>query len=346
MDTNIQDLNSLEVELLFGIFEKLSGATDSDSLRMDIGEDILRLFGSDVLASYIWNEKSNAFESYIGINHDPSNVRRYLSHYQFRDPVTFRIRERRTATIASSVIPQKELEKTEYFNDFLMRDGLHHGIAAHAFDGDLDVGDLRIWRYKNKPAFGKREVTLLNLLIPYFRNAMRNTRIIGRVTAIEDFRQRLLEGSEAAVFLVDENGSIVHENREAQELERDSPYKHFSSLCKKIRLEMKEKRLPADEDSLSISVLKCPSHSASKRLIAVLANPARYRDIDVDSLRTKHHLTHREAEICLFVCKGSTDREIASLLGISFYTVRTHLDHVFEKLDVTTRSELVYVLLQ
>jgi DNA-binding NarL/FixJ family response regulator len=47
----------------------------------------------------------------------------------------------------------------------------------------------------------------------------------------------------------------------------------------------------------------------------------------------------------MLVCKGLTDPEIASALGIAFSTVRTHLKNLFTKLDVTTRSELIYVLL-
>lgn len=346
MVKNIQDLNSSEVGLLFNIIEKLSATTDPDSLRTNVGEDLLRLFRSDVLASYVWNDRSKTFGSYVGVNHDPSNVARYVDYYQFHDPVTFRIRERKRATVASEVIPQRELEKTEFFNDFLMRDKMHHGIAAHVFDGELDVGDLRIWRYKDRPPFGRREVELFSLLLPHFRNAMRNARIIGKVQGAKEFVQGLLEDTDVAVFVIDENGSIIHENIGAQEIEKDSSYIHFSSLCKKICLEMKEKQLPLGSKRVSISVLKYPSSDDPKTATAVLAASPQHKEIDIDLLRNKHHLSYRESEICLFVCKGLTDREIASLLQISFYTVRTHLNHVFEKLEVTTRTELVYVLLQ
>ena len=74
-------------------------------------------------------------------------------------------------------MPQKELEKTEFFNDFLMVDGLHHGINLYAYDGDLNIGDLRIWRAKGTPDFGKREVALLETIKPYFRNSLRNARL-------------------------------------------------------------------------------------------------------------------------------------------------------------------------
>jgi DNA-binding NarL/FixJ family response regulator len=45
-------------------------------------------------------------------------------------------------------------------------------------------------------------------------------------------------------------------------------------------------------------------------------------------------LTSRENQIVALVAGGSTDRIIARDLGISYWTVRTHLDHVFEKLEL------------
>ena len=55
-------------------------------------------------------------------------------------------------------------------------------------------------------------------------------------------------------------------------------------------------------------------------------------------------LTAREREILQAVADGVTNREIAAQLWISPHTVRTHLQHIFEKLDVRTRTEAAGVL--
>ncbi len=68
--------------------------------------------------------------------------------------------------------------------------------------------------------------------------------------------------------------------------------------------------------------------------------------IDAGLVAKKYLLTHREAEICLLVFKGFADQQLASALGISFHTVRAHLKRVFSKLDISSRSELNYVLLE
>jgi DNA-binding CsgD family transcriptional regulator len=50
------------------------------------------------------------------------------------------------------------------------------------------------------------------------------------------------------------------------------------------------------------------------------------------------NLTPRECQVLDLVAGGSTNREIAHLLDIKPTTVRTHLEHVFAKLDVSTRT--------
>jgi DNA-binding CsgD family transcriptional regulator len=52
-------------------------------------------------------------------------------------------------------------------------------------------------------------------------------------------------------------------------------------------------------------------------------------------------LTERELEVLQLVAEGLTNREIARRLFISPATVRTHLEHVFEKLGVGSRTAAV-----
>ena len=52
-------------------------------------------------------------------------------------------------------------------------------------------------------------------------------------------------------------------------------------------------------------------------------------------------LTEREIDILRLIAKGLSNGEAASVLGLSRATVRTHLEHIYEKLDVTNRVEAV-----
>jgi len=52
-------------------------------------------------------------------------------------------------------------------------------------------------------------------------------------------------------------------------------------------------------------------------------------------------LTPRETEILQIIAKGLSNREAAEVLGVSRATVRTHLEHIYAKLDVSNRTEAV-----
>lgn len=54
-----------------------------------------------------------------------------------------------------------------------------------------------------------------------------------------------------------------------------------------------------------------------------------------------HVLTERELEILQIIAKGLSNNEAAKVLGLSKATIRTHLEHIYEKLDVTNRVEAV-----
>ena len=58
---------------------------------------------------------------------------------------------------------------------------------------------------------------------------------------------------------------------------------------------------------------------------------------------TRMHLTPREMTALKLMADGKSNKEIANELGISDRTVKTHLGHLFEKLNVTSRTEAIKV---
>jgi CheY-like chemotaxis protein/DNA-binding CsgD family transcriptional regulator len=58
----------------------------------------------------------------------------------------------------------------------------------------------------------------------------------------------------------------------------------------------------------------------------------------VQALMALFKVTQRESEVLHWVIQGKTNRDIADILGMSPRTVNKHLEHVFEKLGVETRT--------
>ncbi|OWY29923.1 response regulator transcription factor [Herbaspirillum robiniae] len=67
------------------------------------------------------------------------------------------------------------------------------------------------------------------------------------------------------------------------------------------------------------------------------AAPAGADDTSPSSL-DDYRLTPRENDVLMWLGKGKTNRDIADILGMSPRTVNKHLEHIFVKLGVETRS--------
>jgi DNA-binding CsgD family transcriptional regulator len=169
-------LSSTEQRALATCFALLAQDLNEREIRERIGRATLDLFHADHFASYVWSASAGCFDDAVSINMDPANLRRYEDWYQYHDPITFALQSRRHATLVSEVMPRKELLKTEFFNDFLARDGLHWGINLHAFHGDQALGDLRIWRARHRREFDSHDKALLDMIEPAFVAALRRAR--------------------------------------------------------------------------------------------------------------------------------------------------------------------------
>ncbi len=169
-------LSGNEQRALATCFSLLAEDLNEREIRERMGEATLALFRANHFASYIWSAPAGCFSQPVAINMDPANLQRYEAWYQYRDPITFALQSRRHATLVSEVMPRREFLKTEFFNDFLARDGLHWGINLHAFDGNEALGDLRIWRGRSGSEFTAHDKQLLDLLEPAFVAALRRAR--------------------------------------------------------------------------------------------------------------------------------------------------------------------------
>lgn len=68
-------------------------------------------------------------------------------------------------------------------------------------------------------------------------------------------------------------------------------------------------------------------------------------DVTESAVPQDYNLTLRESEVLHWVAMGKTNPEIASILEISSFTVKNHMQRMFKKLDVTNRAQAVSKLM-
>ncbi len=69
-------------------------------------------------------------------------------------------------------------------------------------------------------------------------------------------------------------------------------------------------------------------------------------DHDVDRLQARVPLTRRETEVLLWLARGKSNRDIAQILNVSYRTVNKHLEQMYPKLGVETRTSAVAIAIR
>jgi DNA-binding NarL/FixJ family response regulator len=95
------------------------------------------------------------------------------------------------------------------------------------------------------------------------------------------------------------------------------------------------KTMPGDDLTGSVVAARTGTTVLDPALVARLARPRSAPAADAD------RLTWRERQVAALVAEGLPNKTIARTLGISARTVEAHLNHVFTKLGLSSRTELV-----
>ena len=69
-----------------------------------------------------------------------------------------------------------------------------------------------------------------------------------------------------------------------------------------------------------------------------------HRESQRNRLEADYSLTTREIDVIYLIRSGASNKQIVEMFNISLGTVKAHLVHIFEKVEVKSRTELISVL--
>jgi DNA-binding CsgD family transcriptional regulator len=201
--------------------------------------------------------------------------------------------------------------------------------------------------------FSQRERALMNRLYPHLVQAFRNTASLNRLCRDVDELVEMLEGPTSSVVVLAGTGRVKRWTEQAKtwiaqycrtpfpaEAER-LPDCFAEWYQRQLALAAQETLLPSprdplivDKDARQLTVQFIPDHFRDEHLL--LLNEKR-RDSSWSTLGA-HGLTPRESEVLAWVAKGKTNAEVGAILQMSGRTVQKHLEHIYAKLGVETRT--------
>jgi DNA-binding CsgD family transcriptional regulator len=151
----------------------------------------------------------------------------------------------------------------------------------------------------------------------------------------------------AIAVLVYRSQHLIYSNAAAQQLGNRLRSKHRSELTVVVRDHL---RGLGDklERGTTVSLLTGPHGEPFYIYVtpidrdgADVAVSIRELGVTMGAFSQRYRLSRREAQIVELVLLGYRNRDIAGTLGTSPATIKKHLTHVFDKVGVDTRTQLV-----
>jgi non-specific serine/threonine protein kinase len=101
-------------------------------------------------------------------------------------------------------------------------------------------------------------------------------------------------------------------------------------------------RAAVPESAVAAAVAEGAAMSQAQAIAYALGEPARPKARSGTGPATTHpgRLTRREQDVAVLVARGLSNGEIAGELVISPRTVETHVEHIMDKLGVSTRAQI------
>lgn len=207
--------------------------------------------------------------------------------------------------------------------------------------------------YRDRRTFSEHDRALLNLLRPHLAQTHARVTAQTRVQEALSCTQQVLEALEQGIIILSRDGSIRDITPQAGALLRTywgpaaqgagklpAGLQDWVNHQRGPALLLEPDGPPAPPDPL---VLEREQRLLVVRLVKLgleddllileeqqtVPSPSAFRSLG---------LTDRESEVLLWVSQGKTDAEVATILGASPKTVGKHLERIYQKLGVETRT--------
>jgi DNA-binding CsgD family transcriptional regulator len=240
-----------------------------------------------------------------------------------------------SAVKVSDFLTKTQLHGSELYGDFFTAWDVEDEIGIEISPGAPVTKCFVLSR--NSSNFSERDRDVLDLIRPHLASFARRAGERRRAAAAMDALERT---EMCGLILLGPRGDVQLATTHARQLlERHGHGPLASRLpdtiarwhsLQRTRLNG-DRRLPPPAEPLTIA-------GADGRLLIHLVDEATLFVEELRSVVGADRLTPREREILELVAQGKSNADIAAALWVTPSTVRKHLEHIYEKLDVHSRT--------
>lgn len=237
-------------------------------------------------------------------------------------------------------VTQSEFEQTELYNEYYRLIGINHqmGLAMPVAD-DLTVC-CAVAR-GGKQDFTERERMMMKLAAPHLLNALRGAIALERLnSALELAKTGIISISPKGkpIFISDFAAKLLIHYFPKEKIKSGLPEKLIDWLNNITNQEKEELKFPPIplkiENGKGSIIIRYFENSITDEVTLIIEESLNLSVGDLASL----NLTQRESEILLLISRGKSDSEIGIICGISIATARKHIQNIYIKIGVESRT--------
>jgi len=353
-------------------------ATDPDHWEVFLRELAHAINGKSGLLRVI-DEQASARRTNFHYNLDPELQELHRRHYVTCDVFVDALRDKPAGFITTTegLVERRELETTEFFNDYLLPQDTHHicgGLAMRNAGCTIMFG---VQRDARTGAFASDDADFIRLFVPHIQRAVRLGHLFDLAHHQLETAEQALESLAVGILLLDENERLLHANTRAEDLLRrecglrihdgrlcvmqEADEQGLRDMLAVTRNRTRHEAAPVPESMLltpgptdpQLLIVSCPVkrhlphfHGPWPEVSAAVfvSNLADAGLLNHDVLMQLYGLTTTEAQLACALSRGHDLADLARDWEVSRETLRTHLKRVLHKTGTSRQADLVRLL--
>ena len=322
-------LSALDLEAMLGFLEEAHSVDGPEPFPQSLLVSLRRLVPGDwvgyseldrVQKVRIWNEEDPGVDDDCSTDDAYWRLRHQHPVCHFHEATgDFR------ALKLSDFVSRSELRRREIYREYFQPWGVEYEMCV-GIDAPLSHTKVFIFDRMGGRDFSERDRHVLDSLRPHLARIYETAKL--RRTAREALA--LLERTHAALVVLEGADRVAFATPEASRLLAAYFHRNGVSLPHEVAEWLREQRRATSPEPLRVE-------RGEGSVVVQLVDGS----LLLEERRETPRLTERESEILDLVAAGQTNAEIAEALWIAPGTVRKHLENVYEKLEVHSRTAAV-----
>jgi DNA-binding CsgD family transcriptional regulator len=269
------------------------------------------------------------------------------------------------------IVAYPAFTSSEYYMDFLLPMNAHHELEIYLEEDSRLKGFIALLRSRKSRGFSEDEIRMAQAFSPIISLSLENVMLREKVELDKTVMGIMENFPNCGCMLFSKSCKPLFMNRKAKEICADlsndsrSNQKKIPEVPTEIlkNIEIYQKEAVLDKSNVA-PVLKediirreevyrttyqiCSEMSGGtcrEKILVLIDHINNKQNHALEKAVSIFGLSRREADVVRSIYEGRKNSEIAKRLCISELTVKTHIQNIFEKMKVNSRTALIYTII-